>query len=31
VKTMSNYTNHIFEIDVDPAFQGKAWTQKSAA
>lgn len=31
MKTMSNYTNHIFDIDIDPAFQGKAWTQESAA
>ncbi len=31
MKTMSNYTNHIFDIDVDPAFQGKSWKQKSAA
>jgi len=31
MKTMSNYTNHIFDIDVDPVFQGEAWKQESAA
>ncbi len=34
MKTMSNYTNHIFDIDVDPAFKGKAWStsdQETAA
>lgn len=28
MKTMSNYTNHIFDVEVDPGFQGKAWTHE---
>lgn len=31
MKTMSNYTNHIFDVDVDTAFKGKAWTCDNAA
>ncbi|MCL7765441.1 carboxymuconolactone decarboxylase family protein [Polaribacter sp. Z014] len=27
VKTMSNYTNHIFDIPVDKAFESRAWTK----
>jgi len=28
VKTMSNYTNHIFNIPVDKAFKSRYWTKK---
>jgi len=27
VKTMSNYTNHIFDISVDKAFENRYWTK----
>ncbi len=27
VKTMSNYTNHIFDIPVDKAFENRFWTK----
>lgn len=26
VKTISNYTNHLFDTPVDPAFAGRTWT-----
>ncbi len=26
VKTLSNYTNHFFDTDVDPAFASRSWT-----
>ncbi len=25
-KIISNYSNHIFHTEVDPAFAGRAWT-----
>jgi len=28
VKTMSNYTNHIFEIPVDKAFKSRSWKKQ---
>ncbi len=29
VKTLSNYTNHVFHTETDAAFQGYAWTARS--
>lgn len=29
VKTLSNYTNHIAHIPLDPAFAGAAWSKKA--
>jgi AhpD family alkylhydroperoxidase len=26
VKTLSNYSNHLFDTEVDPMFQGRSWT-----
>lgn len=31
VKTISNYSNHIFHTEVDPAFAAYCWTQAGAA
>ena len=27
VKTLSNYSNHLFGTEVDPMFQGRSWTR----
>lgn len=29
VKTLSNYTNHVFHTETDPAFQSYAWTKQA--
>jgi hypothetical protein len=31
VKVISNYTNHIFHTEVDPAFAGRIWDGSEAA
>jgi len=30
VKTISNYTNHLFDTALDAAFQRRAWTPAQA-
>ena len=30
VKTLSNYTNHLFDTEVDKPFQGRVWSERAA-
>jgi uncharacterized peroxidase-related enzyme len=30
VKILSNYTNHLFRTEVDPAFAGRSWSEASS-